>query len=196
MKTILSAFLLFSVFTVSSIGYCAADGGSSVSATLPSPEATLLKNEFVITESGGGMSGTQSSTSTQTGISFKGEYHRALNPAVQIGALVGYSRNSFESNSIRRVSTGFDFGALATLNFGTRISNAYFLRALVSRFVAAQSDRANSTSSVTAEVRLGKRFELVPQVSFAPYLFAQGTSFENSTSTSYGIQLLSASVHW
>jgi hypothetical protein len=57
MKTILSAFLLFSVFTVSSIGYCAADGGSSVSATLPSSEATLLKNEFVITESGGGMSG-------------------------------------------------------------------------------------------------------------------------------------------
>lgn len=165
-----------------------------------------LKNEFVISESGGGLSGSFYSGAATANLSLNGEYHRAITPMFQLGALVGYKRTEtrFEDGSgdyvlVRdTVSTGFEIGALASLNFGDKIPRSYFVRGSLSSFTSVYG-QDGFYRTATGQLRFGKRFELVPQVSFAPYIYTQATSnVEPRTSYSYeyGLQLISASVHW
>lgn len=163
--------------------------------SLDSVSALNPKNELVLTESGGGLSGTQSGGVKQTGISLSGEYHRAMNPVIQLGGLLGYTRTSYESKYGMDVQSGYRVGGLATLNFGSRLPEAFYLRGILSRSFLTQNSR-ETVQLTDFEVRMGKRFELVERVSFSPYVYLNQTIGQYSSSIEYGFRLLSASVHW
>lgn len=198
-------FLLIIFSVVTTLPFSAVRASTASESVSPALETVptvsdFLKNEFVITESGGGLSGSYNRETSTTGLNLSGEYHRALSPIIQLGILAGYSRTEtrYEGSS-DRVSAGFEVGGLATLNFGDRLPESYFLRTSLSSFVSVQSSRNEEFRTATGQMRFGKRFELVPQVSFAPYIYVETTGNivpRTSYSYAYGLRLISASVHW
>lgn len=155
-------------------------------------------NEFVITESGGGLSGTMNSEGSTVGLALSGEYHRTLNSIFQVGAAVGYSSSEDEFGSDVSRTNALTVSALGTLNFGSSAVSSFFLRGQAGRSFVASSrlGRTNDSDRSLFEARLGKRFEITPQVSFAPHVYVGSFIGATNTSLFYGLRLLSASVHW
>ncbi len=199
-------FFLSVVAVASSSQFSAAIANTASESVSPALEnvpvtSDFLKNELVMTESGGGLSGSYNRETSTTGLNLSGEYHRALSPLFQLGVLAGYSRTETRYEGVGRdsINAGFEVGGLATVNFGDRLPASYFLRASLTSFVSVQSNRNEDFRTATGQMRFGKRFELVPQVSFAPYLYVETTGNivpRTSYSYAYGLRLISASVHW
>lgn len=157
-----------------------------------------LLNEFVVTEFGGGLSGTMSSERSSMGLALSGEYHRTLNSLFQLGGALGYSLLESELQSSTSRTSALSVSALGTLNFGSSPVSAFFLRGQVGRSFAQTSSAGRSSDSSRSlfEARLGKRFEITEQVSFAPHVYVGSWFNEAGSSFVYGVRLLSASLHW
>jgi hypothetical protein len=113
--------------------------------------------------------------STRT-FSLNGQGDYFVTPALEVGAKIGVSITN--SDDVTRSEFTVQVGP--TYNFSDEIANAFFVQALVGLDLNFRSKYPNY-SEVAYTIAFGKRFEIIPHVTWKPQIallgFGSGTQF-------------------